>query len=774
MAKSIGIDLGTTNSVAAITKVRTEILKNAEGETITPSCLTAKKGKFPFAKRSFIVGKHALEWKKQDPENTIFAVKRLMGRNFHNPEIQKLLDSGKLPYRVQRHSKGSENSLAVLLQGREWTPEQLSSLILKKIRDDAEETLADTVEYAVITVPSYFNDKQKHATRSAAAQAGLKVQRLLPEPTAAAISFGVDQVGGDEARTVLVFDFGGGTFDLSVLTMSGGQFIEQGKGGDMWLGGEEIDRLIMDHVLQETAREYGLDDIQALIDSQKTSTRNLFWAELKNKVEAAKIQLSQEDEASIEILGLLQDDEGDKLDVDSELDRETFEELIAPVMETTLGLTRQILRDLHFSPELIDQVLMVGGSSRIPRIIQAMQEEFGQEKVLVHERPMLAIAEGAAILSHRLSESYECPQCGARVGQQDQSCMDCGFDLDQYIVDHSVVDIVHAAAHDYYIYLENGEKHLLVEKNTPLPCESSEVFKLVHPDQKLVHLKFVNIVNEQDESIGDLWLGIEVQEQEEEEEESKQAGVLHVEISLRIDENNLIEVTAALQELPDIQLTKTLSRGQADEQLFLDLEQVISKANEQQSSRMVVFDLQHHALSAIRDIHCLVDQETGSVDEALYERARLKIDKAERMAAAEKVSKPVLNFAHSALHGYGEILPDKVTKSISEKAKKLEDADEHLGYEDTVQAIDELHTALEELGHVQLLMQLDNAAHICSQSDPRQEQKFIRYKNDLMQALDNGDLETFEKLMHEIIPQTSEVVKTYNLQSQEIHKDITR
>lgn len=774
MAKSIGIDLGTTNSVAAITKVKTEILKNAEGEVITPSCVTAKKGKFPFAKQSIIVGKHALEWKKQDPVNTIFAVKRLMGRSFHNPEMQKLIASGKLSYQVQEHSQGSENSLAVVLHGKEWTPEELSSLILKKIRADAEKSLNDKVEYAVITVPAYFNDKQKHATRNAAAQAGLKVQRLLPEPTAAAISFGVDTVAGDAARTVLVFDFGGGTFDLSVLTISGGQFIEQGKGGDMWLGGEEIDRLLMDHVLGETARDYGLDDIHGLIANQNPSTWNLFWAELKNKVEQAKIQLSSEDEAYIEILGLLQDEEGDKLDVDCELDRETFEQLIKPVMDTTLRLTRQILQDLHFSPELIDQVLMVGGSSRIPRIISGMQEEFGQEKVLVHERPMLAIAEGAAILSHRLSESYECPQCGIQVDRQDLACAGCDFDLDQYIVDHSVLDIVHAAAHDYYIYLENGEKHLLVEKNTPLPCESNEVFKLVHPEQKLVHMKFVNTVNELDESIGDLWLGIEDQD-EGEDIDSEQSEVQHLEISLHIDENNLIEVTASLQELPDVQLTKTLSRGQADERLFLDLEEAITQANEQHYPRMAVVDLKHHALSAIRDIHRIVNQETGSVDNTLFERAKMKIDKAVRMAAEEQLCKPVLNYAYSILNLYREFIPNEVEELLRERIRKLEDADEHLDYDDTVEAIDDLHNGLDKIGGVKVFMQLDTAAGICRRTgDTSQEQKFIRCKNELIRALNNDDGEKFRGVLDQILPEAVKVTETFASQGEKIHKDITR
>jgi len=473
MSKSIGIDLGTTNSVGAIKKVHTEVLKNNEGDLITPSCVTFKKKKLPFSKPEFVVGKHALEWMKQDPANTIMAVKRLMGRNFQDQEIQDVLKDRRLHYQIARHSEGTENSLAVMLAGKEFTPEQISSKILGKIRKDSEKALSDDVEYAVITVPAYFNDKQKHATRTAAALSGMKVRRLLPEPTAAAISFGVDAIKKDEAQTVFIFDFGGGTFDLSVLTISGGQFIEQGKGGDMWLGGEDIDRLITDYVLDKTAEEYGIEEITAFIGDQDEKRRNRFIGELRDKVEQAKIRLSTEDEAYIEIPGILKDRDGDIVDVDVELTRDQFDEIIAPIVDNTLSLTRKMLDDIHFTPDLIDKILLVGGSSRIPSVIAALKKEFGADKVMVHERPMLAIAEGAAILSHRLSDTYECPQCGEEVSQSDTVCKVCRFDLEAYIIEEGVLDIVHSAAHDYYIRLENDDRQLLVEKNTPLPCEKN-------------------------------------------------------------------------------------------------------------------------------------------------------------------------------------------------------------------------------------------------------------------------------------------------------------
>ena len=539
------------------------------------------------------MGRDALEWRKQDPENTIVTVKRLMGRSFSDEEVQKAIQGQRLTYKLKRHSRGTENSLAIILGGKEYTPEEISSKILEKIKSDAEKSLQDEVEYAVITVPAYFNDKQKHATRAAAAMAGLKVRRLLPEPTAAAISFGVDNIGGEDARTVLVFDFGGGTFDLSVLNISGGQFIEQGKGGDMWLGGEDVDRMLVDYVLKETAEEYEIEDIRATIEAQDAKVKNRFLAELKDAVEKAKIRLSSHEEAFVEILGVLRDADGDLIDVDVELSRDQFNEVIAPTVERIVTLTRKVLEDIHFDHELIDNVLLVGGSSQIPRVVAAMEQEFGKEKVLVHERPMLAIAEGAAILSHRLADTYECPRCGREVSQIAESCPGCGFDLIKHTIEQGVLDIVHTSAHDYYLYLENGRRHLFVEKNMPLPYETTETFALVHPDQKLVHMKFFNVVNEQDESIGDLWLGIEQNETEGEDQKGKPEGPLHVEITLRIDENNLIEVDAAIKELNGVRVSRTLSRGKADEKLLMELEETISEANEEGYTGYVMIDLIH-------------------------------------------------------------------------------------------------------------------------------------------------------------------------------------
>jgi len=772
MPKSIGIDLGTTNSVGAIKKVRTEVLENSEGDLITPSCVALRSSKARVSKPEFVVGKHALEWMKQDPKNTVLAIKRLMGRNYQDEAIQDILSNHKLRYQIKRHFRGSENSLAVVLGGKEYTPEEISAEILKKIRLDAEKALEDGADCAVITVPAYFNDKQKHATRTAAYLAGLKVHRLLPEPTAAAISFGVDTVKGEDAKTVLIFDFGGGTLDLSALTISGGGFIEHGKGGNMWLGGDDIDRLIADFVLEKTAEQYRIDNIEQLIESQDEMRKNRFLGELRAKAEQAKIRLSAEKKVHIDILGVLKDNDGDSVDVELELTRDRFDELIAPMIETIIKLTQKMLADIDFTPALIDSVLLVGGSAQIPSLAAALEREFGKDKVLIHERPMLAIAEGAAILSHRLSDSYECPGCGGTVSQSDSVCKGCGFDLIKHTIEQGVLEIIHATAHDYYIRLENDERYLFIEKNTPLPCEKSEVFKLIHPEQRLVHMKFYNTVNDKEESIGDLWLGLDVQK---EDKGNTNRESLHVEIALKIDENNLVEVTAAMKEHSEIQISKYLSRGKADEMLYLSLEETIDKANSEKYSAYVMVDLLHRALSSIKDINDAIDPETDRVNEKLYRRARLKIEKAQKMAAEGRTSKATIFYAKSALGNFGPAIPAKIRKEIRAKVQRLEKMDEKGSYEDNLKALEELEKVLSnKLGVVEILMEIQKAGAYYHETNPARAAKFFQYVGSILQAFEKGDTQKAHTLIDEIMPEVDKTMQAHETETRIIYKDITR
>lgn len=780
MSKSVGIDLGTTNSAIGIKKIQVEIIPNKENEMITPSCVALQQKKRLLGlseKNEFIVGKHALEWLKQDPANTVTAVKRLMGRSFDNPEVQKLVSAPHQMVTIGRQTRGTENSLVLILNDKEYTPEAISSEILKKLCADARTHLKDTVEFAVITVPAYFNDKQKHATRTAAALAGIKVQRLLPEPTAAAISFGVDQVNETEVNTVLVFDFGGGTFDLSVLTISGGQFIEQGKGGNMWLGGEDIDRKLMDHVLDITARENDIENIQTLIDHQTDRVKNQFLGELKGQVEQAKIRLSQDREAYIEILGLLRDEDGDLLDVDVTLTRDRFEIIVQPVVDTAMDLTQRLLTDIHMPPDLIDRVLLVGGSSRIPCIIAAVQQMFGEEKVLVHDRPMLAIAEGAAILSHRLSETYECAGCGKAVSQTETTCPHCGFDLEKHTIDQGVLDIVHSTAHDYYVVLENGEKYLFIEKNTPLPCEQTEVFKLVQKEQQLVHMKFFNRVNEIEESIGDLWLGIDIKTLNkcwDNLDDSDEPDVLSIEITLKIDENNLVSVDAAIREFPDVHLSRTLSRGRADETLFREVETMINDANENETSIYTTQDMTIWIVSVIQDIHQVIDPDSGQVVEPVYQLAEMKIDKTRRFSEKGITCHSTINFAQNAMGLFGMLLSSKERSLLEKKIDHLKQMNLTGSYEENLSAYEDLSRQISKFPHIVILMQIKKAHDFCDLNDPDRAAEFREDMSKLTEAIMKQDSKLTEALFHEIMPRVEKTLDRYEDMAGKIHKGITR
>lgn len=780
MPKSVGIDLGTTNSAIAIKKIQVEIIPNKENERITPSCVALRQKKKLLGlsgKTECIVGKHALEWLKQDPANTVTAVKRLMGRSFDNPEVQKLVSDPRQVVTIRRQTRGTENSLVLVLNDKEYTPEAISSEILKKLCADAGANLKDKVEFAVITVPAYFNDKQKHATRTAAALAGIKVQRLLPEPTAAAISFGVDQVNDADVNTVLVFDFGGGTFDLSVLTISGGQFLEQGKGGNMWLGGEDIDRQLMDHVLEITARENDIEDIHALIDQQPDQVKNQFLGELKGLVEQAKIRLSQEQEAYIEILGLLKDDDGDLLDVDVTLTRDRFDTLVQPVVNTAMDLTRRLLTDIHIPTDLIDRVLLVGGSSHIPCIIAAVQDMFGAEKVLVHDRPMLAIAEGAAILSHRLSESYECAGCGKSVSQTDTTCPHCGFDLEKHTIDQGVLDIVHSTAHDYYVVLENGEKYLFIEKNTPLPCEQTEVFKLIQEDQQLVHMKFFNRVNEIEESIGDLWLGIDFETLRkcwDNLADADESAVLSIGVTLKIDENNLVSVDASLREFPDVHLSRTLSRGRADETLFRKVETMINEANEKKLSFYTTQDMTTLIVSTIQDIHQVIDPDSGQVVEPVHQLAEMNIEKTRRFSENDITCYSTINFAQSALDHFGMLLSSTDQALIQKKIDHLKQMNLTGSYEENLSAYEDLDRCIEGFTDIVILMQIKKARDYCDQHDPDRAGTFKDDIANLMDAIIKQDIKLKTTLLEEIFPRVDKTLDEFDYGTGTIHKGITR
>jgi molecular chaperone DnaK len=311
MGAAIGIDLGTTNSVAAIKRGDVRVIQTRDAEDSTPSVVG-------FYRDQIIVGKRALDRAAAAPKDTIVSVKRLMGRAFNDPEVQRALE--KYRYQVVAPADGTDEDVRVILGGKEYSPIEVSSFILKKIKEDAELRLGETVEYAVITVPAYFTDRQIEATLRAGQLAGLKVQRILDEPTAAAIAFGMDSVGADDSRTVLVYDLGGGTFDISVLNVVGGVFGQVNLEGNMWLGGDDFDFRLMEHAVAHVRDVHGLDP----------SGNDRFMVALKISAQRAKEALSSLARADITVgaQGQLLDSEGNVLEVELEITRDQLERMI--------------------------------------------------------------------------------------------------------------------------------------------------------------------------------------------------------------------------------------------------------------------------------------------------------------------------------------------------------------------------------------------------------------------------------------------------------------
>lgn len=486
MAKAIGIDLGTTNSVVAFkdTSVRT-ITTGPDNQELCRSCVAVDK-----RTGEFVVGNSPYKaWKKYAP-NIVVSVKRLMGAGISDEQVQKMKAQKSLyPYGIDKLAGGTDESVAVVLNGKQYTPEQISAQILRQLKDDASVKLGE-ITHAVITVPAYFNEKQKSATRKAAEMAGLKVQRLLAEPTAAAISYGVDKMEKDDEKVFLVYDFGGGTFDLSILVASGGNFIESGTGGDRWLGGDDIDKALMNYVFEHTNKEHCVN-VQELIDALDDKKRFAFQGDLKKEIEEAKKLLSNSNSASIEIYGALETEDGDIVDIEVSITLDEFDNLIRPLIQRTINLVDELLDRTGYPIETIDNILLVGGSSCIPLVRKMLVAKYGEEKILSSEKPMLAIAEGAAILAHSLSDEFECPECGEMVPKDSTTCPHCGVRLSgedgEKAGEEPPILVTYTTKHNYYIKLETGNQKI-IDANELLPFEINKRFKTTVDNQKIVEL----------------------------------------------------------------------------------------------------------------------------------------------------------------------------------------------------------------------------------------------------------------------------------------------
>jgi molecular chaperone DnaK len=399
MGKRIGIDLGMAYSVVAIDEDgRPRVLDNMENQPKIPSVVglrvrKPRKGEKP-APPEILCGAQALDNFEMAPGDTIIDIRRLMGRIARDPEVQKVRQWA--TYQIAPPSEDTDDYVRVLMGGHEYSPVDISAIILSKLKKDAEFRLGEEVTHAVITVPAYFSEIQRAATREAGIKAGLKVMRILDEPTAAAIAFGIDSQQSSEPKNILVYDLGGGTFDVSVLMWAGKVFAPLELEGDMWLGGDNFDQLLVDHAVRYVKAEYNIDVMNWVGIDKRTRLR--FLAALKKVAQATKERLSGSEIANLLVLGILRDKNHRLIDVDIEVPRGAFEEMIAPLVERSVAITKLAVNAAGLTLNDIDHVLLVGEGTKVPFVRKTIEGVFGREKVICNVRAEHAVALGAAVM----------------------------------------------------------------------------------------------------------------------------------------------------------------------------------------------------------------------------------------------------------------------------------------------------------------------------------------------------------------------------------------